>query len=283
MDIKINPINQNLVFNAKLTKFSKQNMDRILLPMLRNNAEFSTLVSKSGYTPNAVLNWFINSLGISAAEYYKTKKQEILKAEMKEFHEKKLPLKQVAKHYGKTVKWVYEKYMEFGFRVPRSVVNKRLDNEIPKLISEGYTLDKIAELVNCSETKLRKWVSKHIGRSIVEYRHNNKIAIKHGTGNLELTLVDLMKKCFEAGKTIKETAKILGIVIPKVRRLKDKYGIKSDLDLAHEKMEKFVPKMIEDKLTIKQMSKVTGLSAATIRRWINKVYGKNYINIRMDK
>ena len=48
MNLTINFVNNNLAFNARITKFSKEHMDRVLLPMFNGNVDdFQIMFTKS--------------------------------------------------------------------------------------------------------------------------------------------------------------------------------------------------------------------------------------------
>ena len=243
INLKFNSVN----FSSKYTKFSKENMDKVLLPLLKNDTiEFKDMVKMSGYTNHALLKWFKESFGISASDYFKNRYNEKLKQQMLSFYNNGASLKEVAEYFDRSQKWVYNQYLKFGFKLQREAFEEKISEELPKLLAAGHTIDSIVKILKCSKTKLARWINKNIGSGIVQYRQKHNI-------------------------------------VAKIIWLKQKYGLKSEFDNAHERMEKLVPEMIKDKLSLRKMSLVIGLSAATIRRWIMNTYGKKYLDIRLNK
>ena len=283
MDLSLNLKFNSISFNSRYTKFSKENMDKVLLPLLKNeNIEFKDMVKMSGYTNHALLKWFKESFGISASDYFKNRYNEKLKQQMLSFYNNGASLKEVAEYFDRSQKWVYNQYLKFGFKLQREAFEEKISEELPKLLAAGHTIDSIVKILKCSKTKLARWINKNIGSGIVQYRQKHNIVAERRGSNIK-NEIELIKEHLISGKSVTEIARILKYPLSKIIWLKQKYGLKSEFDNAHERMEKLVPEMIKDKLSLRKMSLVIGLSAATIRRWIRNTYGKKYLDIRLNK
>lgn len=281
MDLSINFNNNNsykLSFNARLTKFSKENMDKILLPLLQDDTiEFKDMVTRSGYTSSAVLNWFKNTMGVSATEYFKNRTNDKLKKEFELLYKQGLSTSEIANHYGYSEKWVYKNFKKFGLKSRFAELEDKLNDRVPGLIQEGFSIVTICKILKCSKTRLQNWLNKNLKEGIVKYRHDNNIIQKRKGKDVDKEK-ELLENYFSCGMTIADVSKLLGYPTSKVLALKNKYGIKSSFNLAHERMEELVPRMLEEKLSLRKMSLAVGLSAATIRRWIIKTYGGYKVN-----
>ena len=283
MDLSIKFNNYNILFGEKFTKFSKENMDRLLLPLVKDGIiDINCMSSKTGYTVSAIENWFVRTFGMSVSKYRKNKHSEMLKNELENFYKQGVPMCEVAKHYGYSVSWVNNKYVQFGFKHQSVRLDSTEKEELSRLVQAGFPIAYIAEKLQCSKTTVQKWVDINIKGGLVKFRHENGIILKHKNDNKDLELVRSIQKLFDEDKNIKEIAQILGISSQKVLRLKQKYNIKSKIDLAYDKIEELFPKMAEKELTIKQISNEVGLSVRTIRRWIQMKFGKSYTELKKE-
>ena len=280
MDISINLKFNNMNFYSRYTKVSKEKMDNILFPLLdEKNLDIETLVKKSGFSHLAILNWFKNSVGQSAAKYFKDKKLNILKKQIEDLHNQGLNYNEVAKLYGYSSKWAYNKYIDFGLKLRREDINERINQELPKMIKEGYTTRNIAKKLNCSVTIIYNWMHENLKVGISEYRQINNIKIKHELNNIEKKEAELLKKYFSEGKNAKEVSELMNMSPSKISILKHKYNIKSMKEEAHDRLSELVPALMNDKISLKEMSKIIGTSITTISRWIKTVHGKSYSDI----
>ena len=269
--------------NNKL-KFSKERMDRILLPMVNDNiGDLKLMFTRSGYTKSAVCKWFYKTFGISIAKYIKLLKKNELKREMEDFYERNIPVQDVAEHYGRSINWVYSRYDEFGLKMKNDYMDKKEQEKAIELVKAGYVVKHIADIIKRSPKIIQRLINEHFKEGLVKFRHDNRIPIKHRKNNDELEKVEKIKKFFAEGKSIKETAKLVGESAQRIFYLKEKYNIKTQSDIAHERMETLLPKFVEMKMRLKAMAKEIGLSVQTVRRRIIELYGKNYIDIRMGK
>ena len=288
MDISVNGFQRNLVFNAKNPKFSKEYMDKMLLPLLdKEDVSLDIMVKKSGYTIHAVMKWFLESVGMSAAKFFRLRKQERLRSEFNNFYNKNTPELEIAKSYNYSVGWVKKQFFKLKIKEPQKDLQLRLMRRVPPLLNAGCSLKDIAEDVECSSNTLRRWIRKTDKlkeESIVEYRHNNNIKLKKEYSEEELELKQSLAILFAEGKGLKEAAKVLNISQNKALYWKNKFNLKTKKDEAIERMKTLVPEFMLLKMSLNAMAREIGdISAATVRRFIKDEYGKNYIEFRMNK
>lgn len=284
MNLSINSNVNNIAFNARYTKLAKENMDKTLFPLLkRSDMNIKKMAEESKFTNHAICKWFQETFGVTPAAYFKNKEQETLKNELFAFYNNKIPVDDIAKHYGLTRRWVYDQFTKFKIKTSREELNAMLDNEVLNLIHQGYPMDSIAKKINCSETTLQKWLNKNIPQGVVKYRHDNNIELNHGTRNTKDFIVSMIEESFNAGNSIKETADLYNLKKDKVLRIKQKHKLKTNLEHAQALLDNFLPDFIKDNESLKVMSRIVGLSKATIARKIRAIYGKNYIDIRMNR
>ena len=285
MNISINSSAQTLVFNGKSLKFTKQNMDSVLFPLLhKEDANLDMMVRESNYTHHAVLKWFLDSVGMSAAKFFKLRKTEKLKNEILDLYNNSTSEHEIAKVYNCSIKWVKKQLSKFKIKESRKDLNNRLDERVPILLKEGYPISYIAEDVRCSLNTVRKWIAKNKKEGIVEYRKQNNIKIKRNFNEEEVELKQKLENIFAQGLGVTEAAKITGLSVCKIVYWKSKFNIKTRKDETAEKMREVVSEFIKNKMSIKEMAqKIGSISTATIRRFIKQEYGKNYIDIRMNR
>ena len=191
---------------------------------------------------------------------------------------------EIAQKYGFSVSWVHKKAVQFGLKITRSEKKAVLDKKIPEMLRMGLTIDTIAQKNNCSSNTIKKWLDENLEYGIVKFRHDNDIILQHKDSTLDLMLSDLMQKCLDAGYSLKKIAQLFNLSKPQALRIKQKYGLKSQKDYSYELLDKFLPDMIKHKDRLKTMSRLTGLSRATIARYIRSLNdGKNYIDIRLER
>lgn len=280
MDLSIN----NLTFNSRYTKVSKASMDKVLLPMLEDHTiDFKTLVDRSGYTNNSILSWFKQSLGTSANQYFKQRKNNVIKSEIIDLYNKGVPITQIAEYFDVSVKWVYEQFRILGLKTATKSVNEQLNLKMPAMLKEGYTISAMANALGCSVSKIRGWITKNLRSGIVDYRHKKAVYIQRPSKKTNVEEKLFIQKCFESGKTLKEVADLLDMSITRVIRLKDKYGLTTEKDRGYELMDIFLDDMVKSGDKLKTMSRFFGLSESTIARRIKEVYGKSSLDIRLNR
>ena len=280
MDLSIN----NISFNSRYTKVSKISMDSVLFPMLKDkNANMKTLVENSGFTHNAILSWFKQSFGMSANKYFKQKELNSTKSQILDLYKKGMSPKEIAERFGNSVRWIYDQFHSMGIKASRMSLNARLNAKLPEMLKEGYTISTIAKRLECSVYKVRQWLKDNVSENIIEFRHNQNINLKHESPKTSYENKQFVEKCFAAGKSLKEVSDLLGVSATTVIRIKDKYSLMSEKDRGYELMDMFLDDMVKARDSIKVMSRLFGLSEATIARRIREVYGKNYLDIKLNK
>ena len=286
MDISINAYSNGLTFNSrKLTKALRAQRNEILESLLlKSDITLKEMKNASGLTYNAINDWFIETKGITSRQFFKNKRDEVLKQELAEFHAKKTPLPKIAAFYGRSVRWVHDYMLNFGIIKPKHVIDKELDNSMMSIIHNGGTIRTAASQNNCSNSRVIKWLKNNLPEGIVEYRHKNNIRLHHEQDEKLIKIKKLLEQLFSEGKTITEAAKILELTTENICRLRDLFGLKTKKELAIERMKEMVPDFIKAKMRIPEMAKQIGeISTATIRRYIKSLTGKNYIEIRLEK
>lgn len=281
MDLSIKFYSNNVVFNSKLSTSTIEKMDRIIKPMLESGIHDLDLMSKeTGLSSYTVKNWFKESLGMSARKYFKMKKEEKIKQKLKEFYDKDAPMREAAEFFGRSQAWVHSQCLKFGFKIQKVIFEKDVERDLWKLLKAGFPIQEICKRTNLSRNDVLKWLNINIKGGLVKYRHDNNIVLKHSSYKKEYEQVEFIKKCFDEGKSIKETAKLLDVTSQKILILKEKYGIKSNLDKARERFEELAPKLIAEKKTLDFIVKEVGVSLETVRRMIIEKYGKSYREIK---
>lgn len=269
MNISINSNSNNMVFEAKLTKFSKQFMDSKLMPLVDEG--FDAMVEKSGYTRSAVYNWFKKAFDMTPAEYYKQKKNNILKREFVILKDLGYTNQEIADYYNCSTKWVYDKFIKFGLQEKRKKIDKMA---VLEKIKAGQNIDSIAKEMGFSHSTVENCIHENFG-SIVEYRHNNNIALQP---NIEVA--KKVEQCFAEGKGIKETSEHLNMSKSTVIDYKKLFNLKTKLDHARDFMDKYLPDMIKASWPVSKMSNLIGLSKVTIMRAIKKLTGFSYKDLK---
>ncbi len=285
INLSINNSYNNPTFNSKNPRFAIEYMDKILNPLLADeNVTIEQMVKLSNYKPHRIHDWFLKSKGISAAKFFKLRKQEKLKQQMSDLYEKNHKARELAEFYDYSVAWVNKKLQNFKIRETHEELNERLGKRVPLLLKEGRSVEYIAADLNCSPFIVSSWISKNIKESVVEYRRKNNIRLKKDFTEIELELKQKLENVFAQGKGVNESAKILGITRNKVIYWKERFGLKTKKEEALEKMKEVVPLLIPLGVSLKRIAKEIGeISAATVRRFIKDEYGKKYIDIRMGR
>ena len=285
MNISINNYSQHMTFNAKSPRFTKDYMDRVLLPILeKENSNLDMMVKESDYTYHAILKWFENSLGMTAAKFFKLREEENLKGVLADFYNKGTPIPEIAKIFNRSTGWVQKKLFKFKIRVPRAELSKIQAKRANELLEEGRPIKYIANDVKCSINTVRQWFFNNGTESIVDYRHKNNIKIKRDLSDETFELKQKLEKIFASGKGVSEAAELTGLSKTQVCYWKTKFNLKTKKEEAVERMKILVPTLIPFKISLKEMAKRIGeISTATVRRFIKDEYGKNYIDIRMNK
>ena len=285
MNLSINRSYNNPCFSAKNPKYTIEYMDKVLNPLLSDeNVTVEQMAKITHYTNHRIHHWFLKSKGMSAAAFFKLKKMEKLKNELIDFYNKNIPESEIAKFYNYSVRWVNDKLLKFKIKESREELNERLAQKVPNLLKEGRSVEYIASEVNCSSYIVSNWINENIRQPVIEFRRKNNIKLKKDFTNEELELKQKLETVFAEGKGIKEAAKIIGITRYKVIYWKERFNLKTKKEEAVERMEKLVPLFVPLRMSLQSMAKEIGeLSTATIRRFINSKYGKNYIDIRMGR
>ena len=270
MNISVNLNSNKLVFGEKISKFSKQFMDSKLMPLV--NEGFDKMVQKSGYTRHAVSNWFLKTFKMTPAEYYKQKENNLLKQEFVALHNLGFSTSDIAQRYNRSLKWAYYKELEFGLREKRKAIDTKT---VFEKVYAGQNIRDIARDLGCSHSTVEKCLKENTPEGIVKYRHDNNISL---LPNMETA--KQVEQCFAEGKNIKETSEHLNIAKSTVIDYKKLFNLKTKLDLARDFMDKYLPDMIKANWHVSKMSKLIGLSKATILRAIKKLTGFHYKDIK---
>lgn len=283
MNLLIN-FNNDVTFKTQYKTVIKSEMSEVLLPMLQKpNMDLKTMVASTGFTNNAICNWFIETFGVSAAKYFRAKRLDLLKKEFLELNKNQTTIEDIAKKYGCSKKWAYNHMVKFGLKTKNADKEKLLDKTVLQMVNDGLPVNSIAERCNCSRSKIQQWLNKNLDSSIVRYRRENNIKLLSKGKHSEILIAESLQKYFDAGYSQKEASEHFNISMPKIVLLKRKYNIKTFLDHANNLLDKFLPDFVEFKERIPIMSRIVGLSEATIARRIKSLYGKNYIDIKMER
>ncbi len=270
MNISVDLNSNHLVFGEKYSKFSKQFMDSKLMPLVDEGVE--RMVKKTGYTRHAISNWFIKTFGITPAEYYKQKANDVLKQEFIALHNLGFSTSDIAQRYNRSLKWVYEKELKLGLREKQKAIDTKT---VFEKIYAGQNIRDIARDMGCSHSTVEKCLKENTPEGIVKYRHDNNISL---LPNMETA--KQVERCFADGKNIKETSEHLNIAKSTVIDYKKLFNLKTKLDHARDFMDKYLPDMIKANWSITKMSKLIGLSKSTIIRAIKKLTGFHYRDIK---
>ena len=128
MNISTNNSINIVTFNSKYTKTSMATMDKVLLPMLNDEkVDLKAMVENSGFTNNAILSWFKQTFGMTANQYFKQRKQNLLKQQLEDLQNKGFSIQQIAEHLGASVRWVYSQFHIFGLKSSVLSLNEKLN------------------------------------------------------------------------------------------------------------------------------------------------------------
>ena len=283
MDIKINSFNKNLAFCARKSRYTQTQMLQVMPDLIAKNTSLEQMAEITGRTQSSLLKWVKNNTG-KTLKYFQVKaEKEAISEKIVQYQNENKTLEEIAKLIGKSLDWTRNCLQELGLLLSRETMNKKLEEECPKLIEQGFTIEKMSKILNISGNKIRVWIKNKYGDGIVKIRKKSDIKIKREKNPEIMRLKDELEEYFSKDMTLSEISRITGRPISRIAYWMNKFGFTTKNQQSHKMMREITYKMIKDDVKLYDIAKTVGLSNATISRWIKKTYGKTYTDIRLGK
>ncbi len=283
MNLTVN-LDNNTNFNAKRIKYTKNQMTEILKPMVDVEFSVKEMMKHSGLSRRNIENWVLETYDQSIPKLYKNKHDTKLREELELYKSVGLTDEEIGTIYNSSAKWINTQLNRLGIIAPIKRKIRLLDEKGPDMVHSGYPIPRIAEELQLSQSKIASWVKNRYSKTILQVRKENSIKINKSLSNEKLNLLQKVYDCIIIkGYGILETAKELNIRKQKVYNFMKIMNLTSHKQDAKKLMEQKVPEMIKEGKTLQEMSKEIGLSGTTIGRYIRKITGKRYFEIKQTK
>ncbi len=283
MDIKINSFNKNLAFCARRGGYTQSQMLQVMPDLIVKNTSLEHMAEITGRAPSAILKWVKEYTGKTLKSFLIQADKKAIGEKMVQYINENKSIEEIAKLIGKSETWTRNCLQELGLLLPRETLNKKLEEECPKLIEQGFTIEKMSKILNISGNKIRVWIKNKYGDGIIKIRQKNDIKIKRDENPEIMRLKDELEEYFSKDMTLSEISRITGRPISRIAYWMNKFGFTTKNQQSHKMMREITYKMIKDDVKLYDIAKTVGLSNATISRWIKKTYGKTYTDIRFGR
>lgn len=191
--------------------------------------------------------------------------------------EARLSVNEMMKQSGLPRKLIYNWFLvAFGKtpgKVYREQQHQKICAEIAEYKKQGKTNEEIAGIIG--RTKI--WVSEIVKclefpgiAKNIHYRAEKLL-------NKERSMFkELLTEFFSLGGTISEAAKKFNKPVSRIYYWMQVFNIKSEKQLAYQKMQERVPELLKSGMKIKEMSKELGISRLIISKYIKELTGQDY-------
>ena len=272
--------NNNSIFLGRHKYLLKENMDPVLKPLLEDSNTLHELVENSGYSYNAVKKWIKDTIGISAAKYFKPKQNDILKKELAELQKEGKSYSEIAGLKQKSTKWVFNKFVELGLLETKKNIQQSMNVLIPKLLQEGKTITAIKDELGVTYRMVSWWLKKNLPEGIVRFRHQNNIAINKTIHNKYDNYVDDIQRLIKEGKNVEEIAELTGQTKRTIYYLSEKFNFDLPQKLTRKRITTKIPQMIKEGKNLKNIACEHNIAEKTVKNWIEKCYNMSYKELK---
>lgn len=279
MNLSVTSYQPNISFSGRNRMLSKETLDKIFLPLLENkNITKKEFENASFDIPYTIKNrWFKETFDKTMGRFFTERKEEKLKNGILECRSSGMSNREIANQYRINEGLSEYRLRKLGCYKP---VKSMLDEKLPKLLEAGYTAKTCSEQLNVSIGVIKNWIRENKKEGIVQYRHNNNIIIKHNYDTKDTDFKTEFTDFFEKGGTISEARKKFDMSPSIVYLWLNRFNIKTKRQKMHESLEQQIWEFIKFKMSLPEMSKKTGLSKSAIAKYIKKLTGKNYIELK---
>ena len=281
MNISIKNYNQSFNFYGRPVKYTQEVLDKMLLPKLENkNLTKDDFIKQTNISFPILDRWFRNTFNQSLSKFFYQRENEKAAQDIVEYQKFGKNNKEIGEIIGKSPKWIFHKLKVTGQPTYREHLHNLLDKEVPRLLNLGFTIDRISKELNVNKSSIYKWLKANRKEGTVKYRHNNNISISVDEKKEHLEKIQILREFFAEGGTISEAIKRFNLSPTTLYQWIKKYNLKTQNKISHEKMKESIEKFMALKLSLAEMAEEIGLAKVTIARYIRKITGKNYKDIK---
>ncbi len=281
MDISIKSYNQSFNFYGRPVKYTQEVLDKMLLPKLENkNLTKDDFIKQTNISFPILDRWFRTTFNKSLSKFFYQRETEKAAKDIVEYQKSGKNNKKIGDIIGKSPKWILHKLKIAELPTYRKALHARMDEEIPALLEAGYTIKLISQELNINKSTIVKWLKENRKDGIVKYRHDNNIRISAKDKEEHVEKIQILRKFFADGGTISEAIKIYNMSPSTLYNWIKKYNLKTQKKISHDKMKECIEQFMALKLSLTEMSKQLGLAKVTVARYIRKITGKSYKDIK---
>jgi len=213
MKIYSNYYTNNLQFYGHRIKYTNEQLSNVLDPLFEQKLPFNEIMSISGFSYNVINKWAKDTKGMTANQLYRKNINEreydkALENKLKELRTVGCTCKEIAKNFNHSLSWVSNKLKKFNIEKQLTVLQLKLQENVPRMIQDGYTIDAMAKELGCGPTYVSDWIVKIYGKNIKQIRHDNNP--EGAITKLQKRMKENIPRMVENGYTIDAMAKELG-------------------------------------------------------------------------
>lgn len=278
--ISLNDYNTNLIFSGRRPKFSKEELTKILVPLVDSNLPVKELMKKTGISRRIIEKWFDDNYGTTAAKLYRNARKNKLRTELIELRDSGKSNAEIAESLGQTKRWVDKQLYKLKATRVRTKRSMLMQENIPWMLEAGYTIERIHDALQVGKTTISNWIKKYYTSGVVRFRKQNNINIWRDIDNKRFNFKQNFISFFKNGGTITEATKLFDMSPASVFRWLKIFNIKTDKQQKFQKLDENLMECIDKKMNVTEIAKEYGVSPATVTRKIKKITGKYYRDIK---
>ena len=272
----------NINFLGRTKVYSNETLNKIFLPLLENKnmtrEEFVRINSDISF--RRINIWFKENFGMTMVKFFSERRNEKLINELNEYRKSGLSNSEIVQIMHNKDRITGSKLRKLSSYSTREELYKRLEENIPRMLKDGYTISRCSKELGVDEKTIRYWIQSSNNEGLLQYRRNNKITVLRDYYETYAAFKAEFTDFFENDGTIDEAMKKFKKSRSSIYSWLRKFNIKPDKKRLMGKIEQKLPELINSKLNLSDISHKFGVSKTTIARYIKKLTGQNYKDVK---
>ncbi len=181
MQIYFNENMNNIQFKGHRIKYTNEQLSELLEPLFEQKTPYKLIMTSTRLSHNVINKWAKEVKGMSANKLYKkdnTYDKNKLKNDLIKRRSLGFTHKEIAELYHRSPSWVGEMLKKFNITINRTKLQVAMEENIPRMIQEGYTIEAMTKELGCGHTQVLNWIFKTYNKYLKTLRQENNINIK---------------------------------------------------------------------------------------------------------
>ena len=186
MQIDFNSNINMIQFKGRRIKYTNEQLSEILEPLFEQRKPYNKIMASTGLSHDVINEWSKAVKGMSANKLYRRSivrdwRDQSFRKEMQGYRDAGYSAYRLSIIYKHSVMWVYNMLRKLNMIIIKpkepTQLQVKMQENIPRMIKEGYTIEAMAKELGCGHTSVSNWIFDTYKKSILQIRQENNIKI----------------------------------------------------------------------------------------------------------